>query len=184
MNGHKPVTRDLIRKHFGKSARISGFCGHYRVKTRTGGEVEISSRKMKIIFGGDDTYKAVTLLGGEMWGSIEVTGGSREFTLASLAHGEAWGVPVHADYSDKGAAFFRVVVFLLILGFGLHMGADKDTTTLLVTVGGAVVMFAALKRSARQKEQAKAEAMGFNYPRVQGNARFSDDEDLEKGGLI
>ena len=184
MKRHRPVTKDLIRKYFGRSAKILGFYGHYRVKTDSGGEVVISPNHAKIIFGGDDTYKALTLLMGECWGGAKASGGSREFMLGAMAHGEAWGVNIRPDYRDKGAAFARAVVFLLIVLVGFGLGAGKDAFGLLVTVFMAVVVVAAMARSAKRKEQAQAEAMGFHYPRVQGSARFSDDEDLEKGGLL
>src|SRR6185437_5085475 len=109
---HKPVTKALIRQFFGNDAKVHGFAGRYRVTTPTGGEVSITPGKMKLIYGGDDVYRAMTLLIGECWGHGKASG-SREYLLASVAHGEAWGVNIQPNFRSKGATFARWFVALM-----------------------------------------------------------------------
>jgi hypothetical protein len=178
----KRVTRELIREYFGRNARIRGFGGHYRVKTPTGGEVVVRPNKIKLIFGGEDTYKAVVLLSGYLWGH-GVAKGSREFMMGAVAHGEACGVNVRADHSDGWAVVRRIAAAIVLLLLGLVWGARSDNPMMIATVLAIVCVWFVMKRKARREEQRRAEAMGFHYPRVHG-AEFADEEDLEKGGLL
>jgi hypothetical protein len=135
-----PLTRDLLRKHFGKDARISArwLASGYRVKTRAGGEVLVSRRKFEIVSGGDEIYRGVTLLSKDLWGSMTAYGNPEQL-LALKAQGEACNVDVRVG--GKNAWLFH----------------DR-------------------KRM--------ADAVAFNFPRVNGDAHFSTDEDLENGGLL
>jgi len=135
-----PLTKDLLRKHFGKDARIRSrwFVSGYRVKTRGGGEILVSRRKFEIVSGGDEIYRACTLLSRDLWGSMTAYG-DHEQLMALTAHGEACDVDVRVG--GKNAWFFH----------------DR-------------------KRM--------ADAVAYNFPRVNGNAHFSTDEDLENGGLL
>ena len=65
---NKRIAKDLIRAYFGKGAKIGGFGGHYRITTPTGAEVLIKSNKIDLVVGGDDVYRACTLLSRELWG--------------------------------------------------------------------------------------------------------------------
>jgi hypothetical protein len=177
----KPISRNLIRKYFGKRAKIIGFGGYYRVTTPTGGEVVISPREIKLIFGGDDVYRAVTLLAGERWGRAKARG-SREFMLGAVAHGEASGVNIQADHSDRLAPFVRGLVFVCIVVAGLAMGSAQNGSGVAITLCVAVGIWWAMKRSARREEQRKAEQLGFHYPRVQGTAGAASDDELERKG--
>lgn len=179
----KPVNRDLIRTYFGKGAKISGFGGHYRVTTPTGGEVLIKPNKIDLVFGGDDVYRAVTLLSREMWGSAAVRG-SREFVLGMMAHGEANDVNVRADHSSRAAPFKRAFVFVCVVIAGLMLGGARDGSVLVFTLLVAVAIWMAMKRSAKREEQRKAEQLGFHYPRVQGNAGAASDDELERKGWV
>lgn len=179
----KRITKDLIRTYFGRSAKVRGFGGHYRVKTPTGGEVVITPSNIKVIFGGDDVYRACTFLARDKWGCAKVTG-SREAMLGAVAHGEAWGVNVRADHSDPRAVSARVFVCLCIVGLGLAMGAGQDDSALLITLFVAVCVWALMKRSAQHAEQRRAEEMGFHYPRVHGTAGAASHDDAEREGWV
>jgi hypothetical protein len=167
--------------YFGKSAKIRGFCGYYRITTPTGGEVVISPREIKLIFGGDDVYRAVTLLSRDKWGRATVRG-SREFMLGMMAHGEANNVNVRADHSNRGAAFARGFVFVCVVLVGLASGGAQNGATILFTLCAAAAIWSAMKRSARREEQRKAEQLGFHYPRVHGTAGAASDGELERKG--
>ena len=178
----KRASRELVRECFGNKASITGFGGHYRVKTPTGGHVVIEPTRITFLFGGDDTYKAGILLSGKLWGH-GVARGSREFMMGAVAHGDAWGVNVRADHSDRWAVLQRTAGCFLILLLGLAWGARSDNAGMIATVAAMVCFWFLMKRRATAEEQRRAEAMGFHYPRVHG-ARFADDEDLEDGGLL
>ena len=124
----KPITRAVIKRHFGKDAKVYGFAGHYRVVTASGGEVSFSQRKVKTIYGGEDVYRAVVLLAGECWGGLTVKGGSREFMLASMAHGEALGVPVRPNFEERGEVVARWfgALLALIVTYGTLLSHTGD----------------------------------------------------------
>jgi hypothetical protein len=183
----KPITRAVIKKYFGKDARVIGFGGRYRVTTPSGGELLISQKKIKLIFGGDDIYRAMTLLEGECWGAVKAGHGSREFMLASIAHGEALGVDVQPDFEDKGATFGRwcSAVFVFIAGYAMIL--DKHAGRALAVIGAllaAALVFKLMKRDARRKEQRKLETSGFLFPRQTSGAEYASEEELRKAGLI
>jgi hypothetical protein len=182
----KPITRALIKKYFGKDARIVGFGGHYRVTTPNGGEVIISQKKIKLIFGGEDIYRAMILLEGECWGSVKAGHGSREFMLASIAHGEALGVDVQPDFEDKEATFSRWfgAVFVLVITFVMILPHEGDALAAMGALLAAVLVFNLMKRDARRKEQRKLETSGFLFPRQTTGAEYATEEELRKGGLI
>jgi hypothetical protein len=181
----KRINRNLIRKYFGSGARITGFGGHYRVTTDTGGEVIISPNKIRTVFGGEDVYRAVALLSREKWGNKGVkVRGSQEFMLGAMLHGEANGLKVRSDHSSRSAAFFRGLVCIGIIAGGLKLCDPQNGGEILLTVGLAFVVFAAMKRSARREEQRKAEALGFHYPRTEGSAGAASTDDLERGGWL
>jgi hypothetical protein len=181
----KRINRASIRTYFGKSAKVTGFGGHYRVTTPTGGEVLISPKGMKLIFGGDDVYRACTLLAGDRWGTAKVRGGSREFILGMMAHGEASGVAVRVDHSNRFATFMRRMVFLVLIVAALAMGLSRDGgSACAVTLGVALLLWWLMKRSAKRKEQHKAEQLGFHYPRVHGTAGAASHDDLERKGWV
>jgi hypothetical protein len=181
---HKPVTKELIRHYFGRDAKIHGFAGHYRVTTPMGGEVSISPDKIKLIYGGDDVYRAVVLLIGHCWGSAKAGQGSREFMLASIAHGEAWGVNIQPDFSDEGSGLARwCVAFLVyIIGCAMLPKHSSDMGPFMVLLLAVAVFF--VMGGSRKKEQRKLETSGFIYPRQAHGAEYADDEQLRKGGLI
>jgi hypothetical protein len=188
---NKPITKELIKKYFGKNAKVHGFAGHYRVTTPTGGKVTITQSEVKLIYGGDDVYRAMTLLMGECWGSGKVRG-SREFMLAFVAHGEASGVNIQPDFRDSGATFARWVVAMLLFVVGCMVAdgmnaANNDTTAggaILFVLLGPFLVFSLMKRAARREEQRKLETGGFTYPRQAQGAEYANDDDLRKGGLI
>jgi hypothetical protein len=182
---HKPVTKKLVRKYFGEDAKIRGFDGSYRVTTPTGGEVVTSSKGMRLITGGDDTYRAMILLIGECWGKGTAGPGSREFMLGAMAHGEACGVPIRPNFKSRGAVFARWFVFIIILliGFGIG-GGQQDSSIPFATVVVAVLTVAAMARSAKREDQRKAEELGFHYPRIHGLSRAASREDAEQKGWL
>ena len=181
----KPVTKDLIRKYFGKNAKITGFCGHYCVKTAAGGEVEISDRKVKLVYGGDDVYRSMTLLIGACWETARAGHGSREFMLGAVAHGEAWGVNIQPDFRNRWAAFGRICVAVFVFFIGIQMLPEHaDGTDLLIVLLLPPVTFWLMKRSAKREEQRRLETSGFIFPQQARGAEYADDDQLRKGGLI
>jgi hypothetical protein len=178
---HKPITKDLIKKHFGKDAKVHGFCGHYRVTT-PGGEVTIRPNKINLVYGGDDIYRAIALLAGECWGGARAGQGSREFMLGLIAHGDAWGVNVQPDFRDRGAAFARW--FVAIALFCLVCMIVPNDIGAVLALPLPLLVFWLMKRKARREEQRKIEAGGFHYPRAAQGAGYADEDQLRRGGLI
>jgi len=177
------ITKDVIRAYFGEGAKVWGFGGHFRVTTRTGGEVVIGPNQIKVILGGDDVHRACTLLARDKWGGATVRG-SREFMLGAVAHGEAWGVNIRADHSEPGAAFLRGLVFVGVVVVGLMMGGGQDATGMVVTLCVAAVVWWAMKQSAKREEQRKREQMGFHYPRVDGTAGAASHDHAKREGWV
>jgi hypothetical protein len=173
------ITRAMIRKCFGPHVTIRRkFFGGFRVTTPTGGEVEIDHHKCKIHAGGSDVYEAVTLLTADAWGDITAEG-SAEFNMAMIAHGEALGVNVTPSV-PTGCGCLNVLAAAIIFLF------------VLAITGGAFVLAGILAGIAwklmadddKREAQREAQAFRFPFPRIHGPARFSNDEDLRKGGLI
>jgi hypothetical protein len=178
----KKITRELVRAVFGDDAKISWFYP-WRVKTLTGGEVVISQRNIKTITGTEDTHRAVALLVRECWGKA-TSNGSPEFVLAQVMHGEAAGVPIRADYTNKNAGVLQLAVFVLILFAGGMLGAADNSSALLFTLLAAVAVAAAMAESEKRKARKKHEQMSFPYPRVYGSAGAARREDAKRRGWL
>lgn len=134
------LNEGLLRKHFGKNAKIRSlwFGGGFNVKTARGGEVLVSRREIKILISSDDLFRAITLLGKDLWGSIAAFG-DHQHVMAFMAQGEVCGVDVQVG--GRNSWLFP------------------------------------------EKERMAAD-VAFPFPRVNGNAGYSTDEDLENGGLL
>jgi hypothetical protein len=183
----KPITRAVIKRHFGQDAKVYGFAGHYRVVTTSGGEVSFSQRKVKTIYGGEDVYRAVVLLAGECWGGLKVSGENREFILASMAHGEALGVPVRPNFEERGEVVGRWfgALLALIVAYGTLLSHTGDPLIAVLGAGlAAMAVFMSMRRNSKRKAQRKLETSGFLYPRQTTGAGYADEEQLRKGGLI
>ena len=78
----------------------------------------IKPNKIDLVVGGDDVYRACTLLSRELWGSLTVRG-SREFMLGIVAHGEENSVDLSApNHSNQFAPFWRAFVFVCVVIVG------------------------------------------------------------------
>jgi hypothetical protein len=176
----KPVTKDLIRKYYGKQARIRSrwFADGYKVRTATG-EVLISDDEATVVIGGDDMYRAATLLMHEARGGFTAYG-SREEVMTWLAHGEACGVNVRPGI--KRGWFWRTV-FACLFGYGVMMMLNDDPTGLKIALFAAWVWWL-MARSAKRRLQQFANEVGFSFPRVHGMTGAASDDDLERGGWL
>jgi hypothetical protein len=183
----RPITKGLIRKHFGEHAKIHGLAGCFRVNTPTGGEIVVTPNKMLLGCGGDDTYRAMTMLAGDVGGDWKARG-SLEYMLASIAHGEASGVFIQPDFTDRLATFVRWCVLIDVSWIGCMIlpdsSGDGDLVSALVVflVGGAAFWW--MRRKARREEQRRTENGGFHFPRETTGAKYADDDECRKGGLI
>ena len=177
------ITRKLVRRYFGSDARIWGVWGSYRVTTPTGGKVVVRPNDITLVTGGDDIYKAFVRLCGAAWGEVTVKG-SREFMMGALAHGEAWGVNVRADFRDSKASFRQLVMFIFVVGLGLLLGAGNSDAALLATFAIAAFIWLLMRRQEKRREQQRAEAMGFHYPRVHGSAGAVSHDDAKDQGWV
>lgn len=177
----KPVTKDLIRKYFGRGVRVRTrwFADGYKVLTETGGEVLISDDEMTIRSGGEDVYHALTLLGDELWGKITAYG-PRESVMAWVAHGEALGVNVRPGI--KRGWFWRFIMTTLSLTSAANMvfGDGRGLSVLLFSL----LILWLMRRSAKRREREFAEEIGYHFPRVHGRAGAAANEDLEREGWL
>jgi len=191
----KPVTRAVLRKYFGEDASITGFGGDYRVTTPTGGLVRFWGDKGKVVYGGDDVYRAFVQVGGECWGALTANGlRDRDMLIGLMAHGEALNIRVQPSFRDRKATIKRwvlsgLVYFLACMILGPDdanaAAASGGNTYVGVSLACAVVCFFLMKRQARKKEQRHMEEGGFHLPRGgAGGAGYADDDDLKKGGLM
>ena len=186
MAKQRKITAKMIRRYFGPDAGIEErFFGGFRVTTPTGGEVEITQTEYKLHSGGNDVYEALTLLSNEAWGGM-MASGAHEHIVAMMAHGEALGVPVTPQIKSGGGCLRVLVapfVFMMALGGFISAGGDQG----IALTAAALVTFwvwHSMKKAARREAQRQAQALRYLFPRVQGSARYSSDEDLRKGGLI
>lgn len=177
----KRLTKDLIRKYFGRGARIRSrwFADGYKVTTPSGGELLISAKEFTIVIATDDVMHSMTLLGYELWGGITANG-SREFIMAQMAHGEALGVNVRPGI--KRGWFWRTVMITCVI-YGAFAAINGDDDGIILVLFAAWILWL-MKRSAKRKLQQLAAEVGFNFPRVHGTAGASSDEDLEREGWV
>jgi hypothetical protein len=184
----KPVTRAVLKKYFGKDARIFGLEGCYRVATRNGGLVRIGpgERRWKLVKGGEDVHQALVLLAGECWGSLKVRG-SREYVRGMIDHGEACGINVQRDFTDRRATFARWCVALLVFCIGATVVEDirgpeaevhSANWAAWIPLVLSLVVFSVMKRLARREELRKLENEAALRPLSAGNQRrgFADCE--------
>jgi len=176
----KPITPEMIRKYFGNSARITGFAGRYRVRTASGGDVKISQSNINPLCGGSDVYRATVLLAKEAWGGGKVHGGSVEFKLACLSHGEAEDVTMRVG--ERGA-YARMFVAALIVVIGSNV-MDRSYHGPVISGVVALVVWLFMKWAAKRRAQTEAEQLEFRYPRVHGGAGEASNEDLQEGGWL
>jgi hypothetical protein len=185
MKRYKRITREMLRQCFGGGAKIrGGWFGAWRVTTDTGGEVVITQKRIRLITGTDDVYRACVLLIGAAWGGATAEHGSREFMLGMAAHGEAWGVPIRPDYTKRGAGAKRFLVALFIVLGGVKIGIAQTDEGMLFTLAVAVAVYFFLRHGAKQEAQKEAEQMGYHYPRVQGTAGAASRDDLQRKGWL
>jgi hypothetical protein len=176
-----PITREMIQRHFGASARITSFLGRYTVRTARGGEVKITDRYIDPICGGADVYRAAVLLADEAWGGGTVHGPA-DFKIAALAWGESEHVVMRV--AERGG-FARIVVAALAALIVL-IGFDVVGSSYGPIISGviALLVWLLMKRAAKREAQHETDQMRFPYPRTGGDAREADDEDLKKGGWL
>lgn len=173
-----PITREMIQRHFGASARITNFLGRYTVRTVRGGEVKISQSNINPICGGSDVYRAAVLLANEAWGGGKVKGPA-DFKMAALAWAEHEGVDMRVKERGGFAQFFVVALILLI-------GCNVADTALGVAITGlvALLVWLLMRRAAKRQAQHETDQMSNRFPRTGGDAHETDDEDLKKGGWL
>jgi len=172
-----------VREYFGSGVRIRGFLGPpYRVTTPTGGDVVIMRNNLKVRRGDDAVYRACTLLARDLWGRMTVHGG-REFVLGMMAHGEALGVNVRADHTNRWAAVLRALVVTGVVVAGMAV-SGQDGSGKAVTLCVALLIWWVMQRSAKREERRKAQQMGFHYPRVQGMAGAASHDDAKRKGWV
>lgn len=180
---HRKITTDMIRRHFGPYARIEKkLFGGFRVTTPTGGEVEIQQDGYTMHAGGHDVHSAMIMLGGEAWGGVTAQG-PPEFILTMMAHGECTGVdvtPVVEPRSGCGAFILTVIVFFIVHGCAGQLGSPAAFVIASVAAGA---VWSLMKNGRKREAQRQAQALRYTFPLVQGSARYSNDEDLRRGGL-
>jgi len=186
MAKHRKITAKMIHRYFGPDAGIEErLFGGFRVTTPTGGDVEITQTEYKLHAGGNDVYEALTLLSNEAWGGMTATG-PHEHIVAMMAHGEALGVSVTPKIETGGGClrvFVAPFVFMMVLGGVIAAGKDQGIAlTAAALVTGWV--WHSMKKAARREAQRQTQTLRYLFPRVQGSARYSSDEDLRNGGLI
>jgi hypothetical protein len=185
---NKPVTRQVLENYFGQNASISDLAGWFEVTTIMGGKVKVSPGKITLTYGGDDVYRAVSLLIGECWAGAKVRG-SREAILTAVAHSEAWGIRnIQPDVRSPWAVAWRwlVAVSIVVIGFKRYVEgtAHDHDGTFLVIIFAAMLVFRCMAFFAKRKEQRKRETGGFTAPQQTHGAAFADEESLRKAGLI
>lgn len=174
------ITREMIRRHFGASARITSFLGRYTVKTPRGGECKITQRNINPICGGSDVYRASVLLANEAWGGGKVNG-PPDFKMAALAHAEFEGVDMRVK--ERGG-FARAVICAVIAWIGIAFTSPGNPWPGLCSCFIAGLLWLLLKRAAKRMAQYETDQMSNRYPRTGGDAHEASDEDLKKGDWI
>jgi len=176
----KTITPEMIRQYFGQSARIRSFAGRYTVRTSNGGEVKISQTNIDPVYGGSDVCRAAVLLSNEAWGGGRVHGGSPEFKLAMLAHGEAEGVNLRVAERGRWARAFVAALIVFIGSNVLDRSYHGPTISGVI----ALVFWLLMRRAAKRRAQREAEQLGFQFPRVGGDPRDASREDAEREGWL
>jgi hypothetical protein len=173
-----PITREMIRRHFGASARISSFLGRYTVRTARGGEVKISQSNISPICGGADVYRAAVLLANEAWGGGKVKG-STDFKMVALAWADHERVDMRVK--ERGGVARAIICFLIAwLGIGFSDPGPWPVVWLVI----AGVLWLLMKRAAKRQAQYETDQMSNHFPNAGGDAHEASDEDLKKGGWL
>jgi hypothetical protein len=177
----------MIRRYFGPYAKIrERFFGGFWVTTPSGGDVEIGYGKCKVHAGGADVHEALVLLAAEAWGGMTVQG-SAEYVMAMMAHGEATGVNVLPTLKPEGGCmslFVTVLVFLIVLGIADGTELVAGPGECFIAAFAASIVWRLMRNAAKREARRRAQFLRFPFPYIHGRARYSDDEDLRRGGLI
>jgi hypothetical protein len=182
----KPITAELIRKHLGPRASIKRrLFGGFNVTTPTGGEIEIHQRTYKIYCGGDDVYHAMMSLTAEAWDSISVQG-PPEHILATMAHGDALGIPVIPEVKASGGCLrFIVASIVFVFAAGFFVGDSQDSFRgICVGAFAAWLVWGFIKRRQQRNARRRAQRYRFQYPQTHGGERRASREDARETGWL
>jgi len=188
MKTSKRITAEMIKKYFGVDAEIERRLGGvFLVRTATGGEIEITRDRIRPHLGGEDVYRAMTLLASEAWGGIKASG-PREHILACMAHGEALGVKVTPITKQAGGGCARLWMAFMIAMIGLPAswiasfiwGQTGKSVGIGVTVVAIVLVWELMARYQKQEERRQAQEMRFIYPIQHGTPRDASRDDAER----
>ena len=192
MEPNKEITPELIRKYFGHEVviRRRGL-GGFRVSTATGTDLEIKGKAVLIHSGGEDAFRAITALAGELWGGYTASG-CREHILACMAHGEALGVAVTPDVKLPDALYNRVsAVFmagaggLLATAVASASGEDSTRDMAMIITGCAVILIWRLMKAIHTAEERRlSQELRFQFPRVHGTPRAASHDDADRAGWL
>ena len=192
MKTSKRITPEMIKKYFGVDAKIERRLGGvFLVRTATGGEIEITRDRIRPHLGGEDVYRAMTLLASEAWGGLKASG-PREHILACMAHGEALGVMVTPVTKQPGAGCARLWVAFMLALIGLPVswfasfiwGETGKSAGLGGTVIAVVLIWGVMAKAQKEAERRQAQELRFIYPVHHGTPRDASREDLEDGGWL
>jgi hypothetical protein len=182
---HKTITKAMIRKYFGPSAKIHGkFFGGFHVTTPTGGDLDITQKKFKIHTGGDDVHQAMTLLADEASGGEITVNGSAEGIVAMLAHAEALDVSVTPELKPGCGClglFVTILVFMIVLGIA---GRESGAVGFVIAALVASWVWSLMKNSRKRDARRRAQALRYPFPRIHGGPRQATRENASQQGWI
>lgn len=127
------ITRELLRKYFGPTARIRGgwFFDWFTVTMPSGASVEIASDGRMKNFRGSEIYPMTSLLARDLFGSVTVSGNAQHVMMVAL-HGQPIGLEVNAEHKRS---WFRPDPPPVPRVSGAHGSADIATSDMLRAAG-------------------------------------------------
>jgi hypothetical protein len=186
------ITIELIKRHFGNDVKIKkSLGGVFRVTTPTGGSIEIKQDGFRLYGGGEDVYRAITLLAADCWGGFKASG-PREHILACMAHGEALSVQVTPDGKQSGGGCARISGAFMVAMIGLPAsgiaflfgGDDAAHVGMGITAIAVLVLWLLMAREQKEQERRRSQEMRSIFPVVHGLPRDASLDDADRQGWL
>jgi len=184
----KKITEEMLRRNFSRAGcepfEIKSRWLHegWRITTDTGGEVLVNQKRYRIESGGEDVYRAMTLVVNEAWGGARVSG-SNEHIMAALAHAEVEGVNIIPVVEAPGAGCLRF--FVTLFAFFIAGGIAGREHAMVVGSLVAFIVWQIMKKREERAERRRGQKYRNALPSVlTGGSRESSYEIAKRRGLI
>jgi hypothetical protein len=167
----------VFDKHLGHATTIKRrFWGGYRIVSRLGEAEFDEDDGFTDVVGGPEMYRATVLIMYDLRGYVAVSG-STQHVVATLAHGEALGIPVIPEVRDTNEGcltFFVAIVFFCFTPLGGLLGVPI----------WIIWIHPWLKKRHTRSARVKGQRYRNVFPEIHGSERKADREAARQRGLL